>query len=49
LAIAVASAELDNGSGRVHEAKRSLLVAAGADVVIPDYRDGLELMKLIFE
>jgi phosphoglycolate phosphatase len=48
LAIAVASDELDNGSGRIHQAKRSILVDAGADVIIPDYRDGLELMKLIF-
>ncbi len=49
LAVAVASDELDNGSGRVHPEKRQVLVDAGADVVIPDYRDAGELMQKIFQ
>ncbi len=39
LAIAVASDEANNGSGRIDEWKRKRLTGVGADVVIPDYRD----------
>ncbi len=39
LAVAVASDELANGSGRVHPQKRRQLLAAGADAVIADYRE----------
>jgi phosphoglycolate phosphatase-like HAD superfamily hydrolase len=39
LAVAVASDEANNGSGRVDEWKRQRLLGVGADVVIPDYRD----------
>src|SRR5262249_36390805 len=39
LAVAVASDEEVNGSGQSDAAKRPLLLAAGADVVVPDYRD----------
>jgi phosphoglycolate phosphatase-like HAD superfamily hydrolase len=38
-AIAVCSDEDDNGSGVINPVKREALLAAGADVVIPDYRD----------
>ncbi|MCI0746257.1 MAG: HAD hydrolase-like protein [Verrucomicrobia subdivision 3 bacterium] len=48
LAVAVASDEAHNGSGAMDEWKRKRLLGVGADVVIPDYRDGLALLKLIF-
>lgn len=48
LPVAVASDESNNGSGRIDAAKRAVLEPAGAEVVIPDYRDGIELMNRIF-
>jgi phosphoglycolate phosphatase len=49
LAIAVASDEANNGSGRVDPWKRQRLLGVGADVVIPDYRDAEALLgSLIF-
>jgi phosphoglycolate phosphatase-like HAD superfamily hydrolase len=48
LAVAVASDEAHNGSGRMDEWKRQRLLGVGADVVIPDFRDGLALLRLIF-
>ena len=39
LAVAVASDEELNGSGKMDEAKRKLLITAGADLLVPDYRD----------
>ena len=39
LAVAVASDEANNGSGRMDEWKRERLSGVGADVVIPDFRD----------
>lgn len=47
LAVAVASDEAHNGSGRMDEWKRQRLLGVGADVVIPDYRDALVLLRLI--
>ena len=47
LAIGVASDEANNGSGCLDEWKRKRLVAVGADIVIPDYRDALQLMESI--
>jgi hypothetical protein len=47
LAVAVASDEAHNGSGRVDEWKRQRLLGVGADVVIPDYRDGIVLMDCL--
>ncbi|MBM3876225.1 MAG: HAD family hydrolase [Verrucomicrobia bacterium] len=44
LAVAVASDEAHNGSGRFDEWKRERLLGVGADVVIPDFRDGVALM-----
>ncbi len=41
LAVAVASDEARNGSGRVDEWKRERLLAVGADAVMPDYRDAV--------
>jgi phosphoglycolate phosphatase-like HAD superfamily hydrolase len=48
LAVAVASDEAHNGSGRIDEWKRQRLLGVGADVVIPDYRDADALMRHIF-
>jgi phosphoglycolate phosphatase len=39
LAVAVASDEEVNGSGQPDPAKRKLLLEAGADLLVPDYRD----------
>lgn len=47
LAVAVASDEANNGSGRVDEWKRQRLLGVGADVVIPDYRDAGALLETI--
>ena len=47
LAVAVASDEANNGSGRVDEWKRKRLLGVGADVVIPDYRDAVSLVKFV--
>ncbi len=47
LAVAVASDEANNGSGRMDEWKRVRLSGVGADVVIPDYRDAAPLLELI--
>jgi phosphoglycolate phosphatase-like HAD superfamily hydrolase len=44
LAVAVASDEANNGSGRIDEWKRQRLLSVGADVVIPDYRDAEALL-----
>jgi phosphoglycolate phosphatase len=48
LAVAVASDEAHNGEGRIDEWKRQRLLGVGADVVIPDYRDGVKLLDVIF-
>ncbi|MGZ6053896.1 MAG: HAD family hydrolase [Isosphaeraceae bacterium] len=47
LAVAVASDEANNGSGRMNEWKRERLSGVGADVVIPDFRDAAPLLELI--
>jgi phosphoglycolate phosphatase-like HAD superfamily hydrolase len=47
LAVAVASDEANNGSGRMDEWKRQRLLGVGADVVIPDFRDASRLLDLI--
>ncbi len=47
LAIAVASDEANNGSGQMDPWKRNRLLAVGADVVIPDYRDAINLIETI--
>jgi phosphoglycolate phosphatase-like HAD superfamily hydrolase len=47
LAVAVASDEAQNGSGRIDEWKRRRLLQVGADVVIPDYRDAAALLERI--
>lgn len=49
LAIAVASDEANNGSGRFDEWKRQRLLGVGADVVIPDFRDATALLECIFK
>jgi phosphoglycolate phosphatase len=45
LAVAVASDEANNGSGRVDEWKRRRLLGVGADAVIPDFRDAIPLVE----
>jgi phosphoglycolate phosphatase-like HAD superfamily hydrolase len=47
LAVAVASDEVNNGSGRFDPWKRERLLGVGADVVIPDYRDADALLDRI--
>jgi len=47
LAVAVASDEANNGSGRIDEWKRQRLLGVGADIVIPDYRDAEVLLGRI--
>ena len=47
LAVAVASHEEANGGGRMDAAKRRQLLAAGADVVIADYRDPETLLAAL--
>ncbi len=48
LAVAVASDEAHNGSGRMDEWKRQRLLGVGADVVIPDFRDAKALLNCLF-
>lgn len=48
-AVAVASDEAHNGSGRVDEWKRVRLLGVGADVVIPDYRDAIALVDHLID
>jgi hypothetical protein len=48
-AVAVASHEAHNGSGRFDEWKRQRLLGVGADVVIPDFRDGEGLLGHILK
>ena len=47
LAVAVASDEANNASGKMDEWKRKRLLGVGADVVIPDYRDASALLEII--
>lgn len=47
LAVAVASDEANNGSGRIDEWKRQRLLGVGADVVIADYRDAEALLDRV--
>ena len=47
LAVAVASDEAHNGSGRFDEWKHQRLLQVGADVVIPDFRDAAALLRRI--
>jgi phosphoglycolate phosphatase len=48
LAVAVASDEANNGSGRMDPWKRERLLGVGADLVIPDYRDAGPLVETLF-
>jgi phosphoglycolate phosphatase-like HAD superfamily hydrolase len=48
LAVAVASDEANNGSGRIDPWKRQRLYGVGADVVIADYRDAAALLACLF-
>jgi len=46
-AVAVASDEANNGSGRVDAWKRTRLLGVGADAVIPDFRDAVDLVDAL--
>ncbi len=48
LAVAVASDEANNGSGKMDEWKRARLLGVGADVVIPDFGDAAVLLEILF-
>ena len=48
LAVAVASDEANNGSGRMDPWKRERLLGVGADLVIPDFRDCQPLLKTLW-
>lgn len=47
VAVAVASDEAHNGSGQFDEWKRERLLGVGADVVIPDFREGEALLACL--
>ena len=47
LAVAVASDEANNGSGKIDEWKRQRLLGVGADVDIPDFRDASPLLTAL--
>jgi phosphoglycolate phosphatase-like HAD superfamily hydrolase len=47
LAVAVASDEARNGSGRVDQWKRRRLLGVGADAVIPDFRDAIPFVDYL--
>ena len=47
IAIGVCSDERQNGSGRTDAFKRRQLLDAGADAVMPDYRDAAALMDYL--
>jgi phosphoglycolate phosphatase-like HAD superfamily hydrolase len=49
LAVAVASDEAHNGSGEFDSWKRNRLQEVGADVVIPDFRDAIPLLRCILD
>jgi phosphoglycolate phosphatase len=48
LAVAVASDEDHNGSGRMDPLKRAQLIDAGAHVILADYRDAAALVDALF-
>jgi phosphoglycolate phosphatase len=48
LAVGVASDENVNGSGKMDPQKQKLLKDAGADVLVPDYRDTSALVECLF-
>jgi len=48
LAVGVASDENVNGSGKMDPQKQKLLKQAGADVLIPDFRDTSALVECLF-
>lgn len=49
LAVAVASDEAHNGSGKFDPWKRERLLGVGADVVIPDFRDSPALLECLLQ
>jgi phosphoglycolate phosphatase-like HAD superfamily hydrolase len=49
VAVGVASSEYGSGLGAVNASKRTTLIGAGADVIIPDYTRQAELVEWLFE
>ncbi len=47
IAVGVCTDEDENGSGRVEAGKRSILLEAGAQVILPDFRDAARVFRLI--
>lgn len=47
IAVGVCTDEDENGSGLVEEGKRSILLGAGAQVILPDFRDAARVFGLI--
>jgi phosphoglycolate phosphatase-like HAD superfamily hydrolase len=47
IAVGVCTDEDDNGSGVVEPGKRSILLNAGAQVILPDFRDAARVFSLI--
>jgi hypothetical protein len=47
LAVGVASDEDVNGSGKIHAQKRHQLLDAGADIIIPDYREANDIIECL--
>lgn len=47
LTIGIPSDEEENGSGKMHPQKRRQLLKAGADILIPDYREAAALLGFI--
>lgn len=48
VAVGVASSEYGSGVGKVNPSKRETLIAAGADVIIPDYTHQAELVRWLW-
>ena len=49
LAVAVATDEANSGSGAFDEWKKDRLMGVGADIVIPDFRDAIPLLRTILD
>jgi phosphoglycolate phosphatase-like HAD superfamily hydrolase len=47
IAVGVCTDEDENGSGLVEEGKRSILLGAGAQVILPDFRDAARVFDLV--
>ena len=43
--VAIGLATVEAGQSGIHTLKRKMLIELGADLIIPDYRHGLELLS----